>query len=240
MEKYHRIIFKISGEALKGKQTEYIFDGAMVSDLAKVIKEYVHLGLEVGIVVGAGNIWRGKLSNILGISSIDGDYMGMLGTVINALALKHVLEKEGVSAEVLSAIPVSNLVPAYDAELANRLLNEKKVVVFAAGTGKPQFTTDTCAALRAIDINADVILMAKDGVEGVYTADPFVDKNAKLIKNTTYDELLNLHVKVMDEKALELLSKTNIDTIVFKMNDLGNFLKVLKDDTIGTHIKRGK
>lgn len=238
MENYKRIVLKVSGEALKDKDNDLIISSKMLSDVVNVIKEYVEHGLEVGVVVGAGNIWRGKLSNELQIDQVDGDYMGMIATTLNCLAIKHRLVKEGVFAEVLSALPIKNVVREYSKEEANKLLDEKKVVIFAGGTGKPFFTTDTCAALRAIDINADVILMAKDGVEGVYTDFPLTKPNVKIIKNATYQELIDLDVKAMDKEALELLKDTDIEMIVFNMNNSENFLKVLKNATIGTHIKR--
>ncbi len=240
MHKYKRIVLKLSGEALKDKKTSQIFDAQTLKSIVKIIKEYLELKIQVSIVVGAGNIWRGKLAKEIGLEVEDADYMGMVATVINAAALKSILIEDGVSAEVLSALAVEKVAKKYTKEEAVELLNKGTVVIFAAGTGKPFYTTDTCAAMRAIDIDADVLLMAKDGVDGVYTSDPRYNKDAKFISKTTYEELITLQVQVMDQKALMLLKESGIDTIVFGMNDPNNFIKVLKDDKIGTHISWGK
>ena len=217
-------------------KTSQIFDAQTLKSIVKIIKEYLELKIQVSIVVGAGNIWRGKLAKEIGLEVEDADYMGMVATVINAAALKSILIEDGVSAEVLSALAVEKVAKKYTKEEAVELLNKGTVVIFAAGTGKPFYTTDTCAAMRAIDIDADVLLMAKDGVDGVYTSDPRYNKDAKFISKTTYEELITLQVQVMDQKALMLLKESGIDTIVFGMNDPNNFIKVLKDDKIGTHI----
>lgn len=239
MENYKRVIVKLSGEALSDKEHKKIFKPETLIEIAKILGEYQAFGIQVGLVVGAGNIWRGKLASQIGIDPEDADYMGMVGTVINAMALKSVLELHGIKAKVMSALEVESVAPKFEKEQAKKLLEEGNIVIFAAGTGKPHFTTDTCAALRALDVEADAILMAKEGVEGVFTANPFEDSNAKLIKHATYQEMIDLKVQALDLSALELLKESRVTLRVFAMNDLGNFIKILKDDKIGTVIKRG-
>lgn len=238
MINYKRVILKLSGEALADKENKTTLKAQTLLNIADIIAEYKSLNVEVGIVVGAGNIFRGKLAKSLGLDSSDADYMGMMGTVVNAMALKSVLINKGVNAIVLSALEVEDIAPKHDKELAKKLLSEGYVVIFAAGTGKPNFTTDTCAALRAIDIDADAILMAKEGVDGVYSGDPRIDLDAKIIKSATYKELISLKLGVMDLSALKVLEDTNIIMRVFSMNDLSNFKKVLENDKIGTIIRR--
>lgn len=239
MENYRRVVLKLSGEALSDKDKKKIFKPEILLELAGIIKEYTHRGIQVSIVVGAGNIWRGKLANQIGLDPEDADYMGMVATVINAMAIKSVLEMQGLKAKVLSALEVEDVAPKFEKEKAKALLEDGHVVIFAAGTGKPHFTTDTCAALRAIDIDADVILMGKEGVEGVFTANPYENPNARLIKEASYDEMIALGIQALDLSALELLKDTNITLRVFSMNDLENFINVLNNDKIGTVIRKG-
>lgn len=239
MENYRRVIVKLSGEALSDKEHKKIFKPDTLTEIAKILKEYQALGIQVGLVVGAGNIFRGKLAAQMGFDPEDADYMGMVGTIINAMALKSVLELNGLKAQVMSALAVESIAPKFDKDLAIKALEEGYVVIFAAGTGKPHFTTDTCASLRALDIEADAILMGKEGVEGVFTANPYEDPNATLIKHATYQEMIDLKVQALDLSALELLKNSDVTLRVFSMNDLGNFIKILKDDKIGSVIKRG-
>lgn len=240
MENYKRVILKLSGEALSDKANNKIFKPDTLVKIAMILKEYHEQNIQVGIVVGAGNIWRGKLANQMGFDPEDADYMGMVATIVNAMAIKSVLELNGLKAKVLSALAVEDVAPKYDKESAKKLLNEGYVVIFAAGTGKPNFTTDTCAALRAVDIEADAIFMGKEGVEGVYTTNPLTDKNAQFIKTATYEDMIVLNVQALDQSALEVLKDSPIVLRVFQMNNLDNFIKVLKDDKIGTVIRKGK
>lgn len=239
MENYKRVILKLSGEALSDKDNKKIFKPATLTAIANILKEYHHAGIQVGIVVGAGNIWRGKLAAQMGLDLEDADYMGMVATVINAMALKSTLELNGVKAKVLSALEVEDVAPKFEKEAAKKLLDQGYVVIFAAGTGKPHFTTDTCAALRAIDIEADAIFMGKEGVEGIFTANPLTDPTAKLIKTATYQEMIDLNIQALDQSALDVLKNSNIVLRVFQMNQLDNFIKVLKDDKIGSVIRKG-
>lgn len=239
MKKYHRVIVKLSGEALSDKDHKKIFKPETLIEIAKILGQYQASGIEVGLVVGAGNIWRGKLASQMGLDAENADYMGMVATVINAMAIKSVLELQGLNAKVLSALEVEDVAPKFEKGLANQLLAEGNIVIFAAGTGKPHFTTDTCAALRALDIHADAILMAKEGVEGVFTANPFEDPTATLIKHATYQEMIDLNVQALDLSALQLLKDSDVTLRVFSMNNLENFINVLKDDKIGTVIRKG-
>jgi len=240
MENYKRVILKLSGEALSDKDNKKIFLPATLTAIAHMLKDYQDRGIQVGIVVGAGNIWRGKLARQMGLDPEDADYMGMVATVINAMALKSTLELNGLKAKVLSALAVEDVAPKFEKDAAIKLLEDGYIVIFAAGTGKPHFTTDTCAALRALDIDADAIFMGKEGVEGVYTSNPLINKDAQLIKTATYEEMIDLGIQALDLSALEVLKDSRIILRVFQMNNLDNFIKVLKDDKIGTVIRKGK
>jgi uridylate kinase len=191
------------------------------------------------VVIGAGNIWRGKLAKSIGIESSTADYMGMLGTIINSLALQSALENEGVQCRVLSSIHVEQVAENYIRRRAIRHLEKGRVVIFAGGTGSPYFSTDTTASLRAMEIHADTIFMAKNGVAGVYDSDPKVNANAKLIKHITFDEMLNKKLAVMDLTAVSLIKDSPIVIRVFDMKDTKNLLQVIKDHSIGTTIQKG-
>ena len=191
------------------------------------------------MVIGAGNIWRGKLAKSIGIESSTADYMGMLGTIINSLALQSALENEGVQCRVLSSIHVEQVAENYIRRRAIRHLEKGRVVIFAGGTGSPYFSTDTTASLRAMEIHADTIFMAKNGVSGVYDSDPKVNANAKLIKHLTFDEMLNKKLAVMDLTAVSLIKDSPIVIRVFDMKDTKNLLQVIKDQSIGTTIQKG-
>ena len=235
---YSRILLKLSGEALSGGHKNGILDSEALLNTAKAVKAIADAGSEVSIVIGAGNIARGSLIEQTGIDRVSGDYMGMLGTVINCIALKETLVTLGQKAVVLSAVDVT-FVETYSPELADKYLKEKYVVLFGAGTGKPFFTTDTCASMRAIEVKADAILIAKNGVNGIYSDNPLTNPNAVFFKEITCSEIIKRNLKVMDLSAVELLKDKDIDIRVFNMNDTSNFAKVARGENIGTTIKKG-
>lgn len=235
---YSRILLKLSGEALSGGKKDGVLDSEALLNTAKAVKAIADAGSEVSVVIGAGNIARGSVVEKIGINRVSGDYMGMLGTVINCIALKETLEAIGQKAIVLSAVEVT-FTPTYTTELADKYLKEKFVVLFGAGTGKPFFTTDTCATLRAIEINADAILIAKNGVDGIYSDNPLINKDAYMFKEITCSEIIKRDLKVMDLSAVEMLKDKDIDVRVFNMNNTENFAKVARGEDIGTTIKKG-
>lgn len=235
---YHRVLLKLSGEALKG-DSKQILDASNIKEVSNAIKVMVDRGIQVAVVVGAGNIWRGKLAESINIEHAQADYMGMLGTIINALALQSSLKNIGVDARVMTSIQMETVAEQYIRAKAVHHLEKGKVVIFGGGTGNPYFTTDTTAALRALETKCDAILMAKNGVDGVYSADPRTNKDATLYKNLTYNELLQKNLAVMDNTAVSLCMNSNIELRVFSMQDITNFEKVLNGEDIGTTIKRG-
>lgn len=239
LTKYKRVLLKLSGEALQDSEEKSIFSAEILNNIAEAIKKMTNQGIEVAVVVGAGNIWRGKMAQTIGIEPATADYMGMLGTIINALALQSSLEKHEVDCRVLSAINVNEVAEPYIRRRALRHLEKKRVVIFAGGTGNPFFTTDTAAALRAKETNCDAILMAKNGTDGVLSADPKLDKTATLIEEITYREMLTKNLKVMDSTAVSLLQESTIEIRVFNINDLSNLQKVLDGEKVGTTIKKG-
>lgn len=240
MNTYKRVLLKLSGEALADKNNNMILENYSLDQVAASIKLMVDQGMEVAVVVGAGNIWRGKLAKQIGIERSTADYMGMLGTIINALALQSAIEKTGIGCRVLSALEIKAVAETYIRRRAIRHLEKGRVVIFAGGTGNPYFTTDTCATLRAMEIEADAILMAKNGVDGVYTADPKVDKNAQFIKTITFDEMLKRELRVMDPTAIALLKDNQIEIRVFDMNEPTNIEKLINGEDIGTTIIKGE
>ena len=235
---YSRILVKLSGEALSGGRKDGILDSEALLNTAKAMIAMQDAGSEVSIVIGAGNIARGSLIEKTGIDRVGGDYMGMLGTVINCIALKETLVTLGQKAVVLSAVNVT-FTETYTPELAEKYLKEKYIVLFGAGTGKPFFTTDTCATLRAIEIKADAILIAKNGVDGIYSDNPLINKDAFMFKEITCSEIIKRDLKVMDLSAVEMLKDKDIDVRVFNMNDTNNFARVARGENIGTTIKKG-
>ncbi len=237
--KYNRVLIKLSGEALSGDGSQGVIHTGALLSCAKVISDIAKSGTEVSIVIGAGNIARGSLVEKTGIDRVTGDKMGMLGTVINSFAVAEAIKKYGVDSVVLSAVHMEDFTPNYTKELADEYLSKKVVVVFGGGTGKPFFTTDTCATLRAIEISADAILIAKNGVDGIYNDDPRYNKDAKMYKSITCSEILEKKLKVMDLTAVEMLKDQNIDVRVFNMADPDNFLRVINGEDVGTTIKRG-
>jgi len=235
--KYKRIILKISGESLSDQSRLEVLDGNKVNAIAKTVKELNENNVEIGIVIGAGNIFRGKLAESLHIDHTDGDYMGMLGTVINCLALSSALEGMGVETRVMSAIQVNQVCEPYRYKKARSHLAKHTVVLFAGGTGNPYFTTDSCASLRALEMNCDAILMGKNGIDGVYDSDPNINKNAKFLKSLTYDEIIQKNLQVMDQTSVAMLKNHGIEVRIFSMADPKNFLRVVQGEDIGSTIK---
>ena len=235
---YKRIVLKLSGEALQGKQPHGI-DVKVLTLLAEQIKEVKNLGVEVNIVLGGGNIFRG-LENVQGkglaMDRSVADYMGMLATVINGLALQDSLEKIGLPTRVMTAIEMQRIAEPYIRRRATRHLEKGRVVIFVAGTGNPFFTTDTAAALRAMEVSADVILKATK-VEGVFSADPLKNKNAKKYKQLKYIDVLKKELKVMDATAVSLCMDNKLPIIVFNLNKPGNIKRVIFGDSVGTIVK---
>jgi len=236
---YKRILLKLSGEALKEKTGSHTIDVECLQGLAHTVVELHNMGVEIAIVIGAGNIWRGKLASKLKIEPVQADFMGMLGTVINCVAMASSVKNLGVDSEVFSAVsPIEGVCKLYNIEDADKALSQGKVVCLAGGTGKPFFTTDTASTLRAIELNCEAILMGKNGVDGVYTSDPLTDPNAEFIKFITFDELEKKHLQVMDQTAVELIKDKDIDIRVFSMADPSNFIKVANGEDIGTTCSR--
>ena len=236
--KFKRVIIKLSGEALAGEQA-FGLESNTLNSLADQIAEIAALGVEVAAVVGGGNIWRGVTGAKRGIDRATADYMGMLATVINALALQDVLESHGVDTRVMSAIEMREVAEPYIKRRAIRHLEKGRVVIFAAGTGNPFFSTDTTAALRAAEIEAEAILMAKK-VDGVYDSDPKVNPNAKRFDELTFLEVLNKGLKVMDSTAISMCMDNNIPIQVFNINERGNMMKAVLGEKIGTFVGTGE
>ncbi|QDP40205.1 UMP kinase [Radiobacillus deserti] len=236
--RYRRIVLKLSGEALSGEQG-YGIEPKVIQSIAAQVKEVAELGVEVAVVVGGGNIWRGKVGSEMGMDRANADYMGMLATIMNSLALQDSLENLGIPTRVQTSIEMRQVAEPYIRRKAIRHLEKKRVVIFAAGTGNPYFSTDTTAALRAAEIEAEVILMAKNNVDGVYTADPKLVKDAKKYDELSYLEILNEGLAVMDSTASSLCMDNNIPLLVFSITEEGNIKRAVLGDKIGTII-RGK
>ena len=230
---FRRILLKLSGEALMG-ELEYGADPARIRAIATPIARVQETGVEIAIVVGAGNIYRGMAGAAAGMDRATGDYMGMLATVLNALALQDALEKAGIHTRVQSAITISEVAEPYIRRRAIRHLEKGRVVIFAAGTGNPFFTTDTAAALRASEIHAEAILMAKNGVEGVFTADPAQDPAAEFLPEITYMDAIQRRLSVMDATALTLCMENELPLYVFNMDDEENILRIISGERVGT------
>ncbi len=231
---YNRVVLKLSGEALQGSQ-QYGIDPQIVDSIADQIKEVSLLGIQLAIVIGGGNIFRGVKAASKGMDRSTADYMGMLATVINSMALQDALEKHDVDSRVLSAIEMKELAEPYIRRRAMRHLEKGRVVIFAGGTGNPYFTTDTTAALRASEIGSEIILKATK-VDGVYTDDPVVNKKAKKYDSLSYMEVLNQGLKVMDATAISLCMDNQIPIIVFDLNKKGNIKKAILGTKIGTKV----
>lgn len=230
---YQRVILKISGEALKGNGT-YGINPVTVKGIATEIKEIYELGVQVGIVVGAGNLWRGKTGEELGMDRAQADYMGMLGTIMNGLALQDALESVLVPTRVMTVLPISAVAEPYIRRRAMRHFEKGRVVIFSGGTGSPFFSTDTAAALRAAELNADIILMAKNGVEGVYDKDPRKHSDAVMFDKVSQQQVLQDNLQVMDQTAASICRENKINILVFNMNTRGNMKKAVLQEQIGT------
>lgn len=237
VQQYKRIVLKLSGEAMAGGQG-FGLSPEIIKSVAAQVKDVVELGVEVAVVVGGGNIWRGKVGSEMGMDRATADYMGMLATVMNSLALQDSLEKQGVETRVLSSIEMRQVAEPYIRRRAIRHLEKKRVVIFAAGTGNPYFSTDTTAALRAAEIEADVILMAKNNVDGVYSADPKTDSTAVKYEELSYFEVIQQGLQVMDSTASTLCMDNDIPLVVFSIMENGNIKRAVQGEKIGTIVRR--
>ena len=237
--KYKRVLLKLSGEALMGER-EFGIDPATVESIAQQLKRIVESGIQVAVVVGGGNIWRGAAAEARGMDRATADYAGMLATMINALALQDALEKEGVLTRTQSAIAIQAIAEPYIRRRAIRHLEKGRAVIFAAGTGNPYMTTDTAAALRAIEIGADVLLMAKNNVDGVYDADPLINAKAKRFDELTYLDALKMRLEVMDSTALSLCMDNKLPIIVFDLRAPRSLERVAAGELMGTLVHGGE
>ena len=237
--KYNRINLKISGEALAGEKGTGI-DPTVIKKLAHEIKLVHEMGVQIGVVCGGGNMWRGETGAKLGMERAQADYMGMLATIMNGLALQDGLETAGVQTRLQTSISMRQVAEPYIRRVAISHMEKNRVVIFGGGTGNPYFSTDTTAALRAAEINADVILMAKNGVDGVYTADPNLDPSAKKFAELTQLDMISKGLQVMDRTASSLSMDTHIPLIVFNVNTPGNIKRVVEGENIGTIIRGDK
>lgn len=232
---YRRIMLKLSGEALAGEKG-FGLDHRVVNRVARQIQEVVNLGVQVSVVVGGGNFWRGLTASTEGIDRATADYMGMLATVMNALALQDAFEKIGMETRVLTAIEMREVAEPYIRRRAIRHLEKGRVVIFGAGTGNPFFSTDTAAALRAIEVEAEVILKATK-VDGVYEQDPMINPDAKKFDDLKFIEILNKRLRVMDSTATSLCMDNKIPIVVFNLNEVGNIRRIVLGEKIGTFVK---
>ena len=232
---YKRVMLKVSGEALAGEAHRGL-DFDVINEVCKAIKECVDMGVQVGLMVGAGNFWRGVKDGADRMQRSHADAMGMLGTVMNSIAVADALEKHGVDARVLSAVEMHKFCEYFTRDTADRYLNEGKVVIFAAGTGNPYFSTDTGVVLRGVEIEADAILMAKN-VDAIYSADPNVDPNAVRYTQLTYDEVLAKHLKATDSTAMTLAMDNNMTLVCFGLAEENSIVRVVKGEPIGTTVK---
>lgn len=235
--KYKRILLKLSGEALAGERG-YGVDPNVVSYLANEIKSVLGLGVQIAVVLGGGNIWRGGTAIEAGMDAPQAHYAGMLATIINALALQDALEQNGIFTRAMTAIQMNEVTEPYIRRRAVRHMEKGRVVILAAGTGNPFFTTDTGAALRAAELKADVILMAKNGVDGIYTADPRRDPTAKKLERITYLDAINRGLQVMDSTALTFCNDNNLPIIVFNMFDPGTAARIIAGEHLGTLVSQ--
>jgi uridylate kinase len=233
--KYNRVLLKLSGESLMGSK-QYGIDPVMLKHYSAEIKKVVDKGIEIAIVIGGGNIFRGMSGTDSGVDRVQGDYMGMLATVMNGMALQSALEHIGVQTRLVSAIEMKEIGEPYIRRRAVRHLEKGRVVIFGAGTGNPYFTTDTAASLRAIEIEADVVLKGTR-VDGIYTADPEKDKTATKYETLTFDEVYSKGLNVMDMTAFTLCNENKLPIIVFDINTAGNLLKLLEGEKIGTLVE---
>ena len=233
--KYKRILLKISGEALAGEARRGL-DFNIINSVCESIKACTDMGVQMGLVIGAGNFWRGVKDGADKMQRSHADAMGMLGTVMNAIAVADALEKHGVDARVLSAVEMNKFCEYFTRDTAERYLNEGKVVLFAAGTGNPYFSTDTGVVLRGVEIEADAILMAKN-VDAIYSADPMKDPNAVRYSKLTYDEVLAKHLKATDSTAMTLAMDNNMTLVCFGLSEENSIVRVVRGENIGTTVK---
>jgi uridylate kinase len=231
---YRRILLKLSGEALLGGQ-QYGIDPPIIKRVATEIAEVAGMGVQVGVVIGGGNIFRGAGLAEAGMDRVTADHMGMLATVINALALQDALERKGAVARVMSALQIHDVCEDYIRRRAVRHLEKGRVVIFAAGTGNPFFTTDTAASLRAIEIGADVLMKATK-VDGVYSADPMLDPNAKRYRSLSFEQVLVERLRVMDATAIVMCRDNNLPLVVFNLNNAGDLVRLVKGEALGTSV----
>ena len=234
--KYKRVLYKLSGEALAGGKG-FGSDSEVVTKITSQIVEVVKQGVEVAIVVGGGNIWRGKTGEALGMERATADSMGMLATVMNSLALQDSLEQKGVDTRVLTSVEMKAMAEPYIRRRAIRHLEKGRVAIFAAGIGNPYFSTDTTAALRAKEIGAEAILMGKNGVDGVYSADPKLDSTATKYDKLSYMDIMNKGLTIMDSTAITFCMDNHLPIIVFSIDDAENIVKVVSDSNLGTTIE---
>lgn len=237
--KYERILIKLSGEALAGDRGVGI-DIPTVQKMAQEIQEVAASGVQIALVIGGGNLWRGEPAAVAGMDRVQADYTGMLGTVMNALVMADALQQFGVETRVQTAIAMQSVAEPYIRGRALRHLEKGRIVIFGAGIGSPYFSTDTTAALRAAEIEADAILMAKNGVDGVYNADPKKDANAVKFNELTHREVISRGLKIMDATASTLSMDNDIDLVVFNMNEPGNIKRVVFGEQIGTTVSNNK
>lgn len=236
---YQRILLKLSGEALMGDQA-FGIDPAVAKQMAKQIDGVLETGAQLGIVIGGGNIWRGLSAAGKGMDRATGDYMGMIATVLNALTLQDALEKESVQTRVMTAIEMRDVAEPYIRRRAIRHMEKQRVVILAAGTGNPYFTTDTAAALRALELDVDVLLMGKNKVDGVYSSDPHTDASALRFDHITHQEALEKNLRVMDASALALCRDNDLPIIVFDMSKNGTVKRVVNGESVGTLVSSTK
>ena len=230
---YRRVVLKLSGESLRGRSPDGI-DWSVLDYLGGEVKQALRLGIELSIVIGGGNIWRGASAERHGMDRATADYAGMLATLINALAMQDALERNGVTTRTQSALEIRTVAEPYIYRRALRHLEKGRVVIFAAGTGSPYMTTDTTAALRAVEMNADMLLMAKNNVDGVYDADPRVEPNARKFEHVSYIEILNRQLEVMDYTALSLCMENGLPIRVFDVFNQGSIQRILAGEHVGT------
>ena len=238
---YKRVLLKLSGEALKDASAMQILNVDHVKNLAQMMKELHDKGVQIGVVIGAGNIWRGNLAQGIGIERAPADYMGMMGTVMNAIAMSSALKRLGVDSVVFSALPeIEGITITYTPEAAVKAMEEGKVAFFSGGTGKPFFTTDTAATMRAIETNCEAVFMGKNGVTGLYDKDPTKYADAKFIPMITYQEIIDKKLQIMDLTAVELIKDKDIEIRIFSMSEADNFIKVAMGESIGSVCKKGE
>jgi uridylate kinase len=238
-ERYARVLLKLSGEALMGA-SHYGIDPAVVTALAQQIKKVADKQVQVAVVIGGGNIWRGISASTTGMDRSTADYMGMVATVLNALALQEASERAGVPTRVMTAIEMHEVAEPYIRRRAIRHMEKGRVVILAAGTGNPYFTTDTAAALRALELNADILLMAKNGIDGVYDSDPRLNPNARRYEQVSHQEAIEKDLRVMDAAALSLCRENNVPILVFDIHDSDAIERAVEGAHVGTLVTAGE